>query len=84
MVITTESGSVYKIDERGIMNKYNADGVHVDAWKIWKMKAVPLEVKDMYEVFDLPYSEPEVGKRLYVGGKDAWWLSTPVVRIEHE
>jgi hypothetical protein len=47
------------------------------------MKAVPTDVKDMKEVWDLPYSEPEIGKLLYVGGKDGWWLSTPVVRIEH-
>jgi hypothetical protein len=83
MKITTESGSVYEIDERGIMTKYNAEGRGIDAWKIWQMKAVPTDVRDMKEVWDLPYSEPEIGKLFYVGGKDGWWLSTPVVRIEH-
>ena len=83
MKITTESGSVYEIDERGIMTKYNAEGRGIDAWKIWQMKAVPTDVKDMKEVWDLPHGEPEIGKLLYVGGKDGWWLSTPVVRIEH-
>jgi hypothetical protein len=83
MKITTESGSVYQINERGIMTKYNSSGHGVDSWKIWQMKAVPTDVSSMKEVWDLPYSEPEIGKLLYVGGKDGWWLSTPVVRIEH-
>lgn len=83
MKITTESGSVYEIDDSGIMTKYNAEGRGVDAWKVWHMKAVPTDVKDMKEVWDLPYSQPEIGKLFYVGGKDGWWLSTPVVRIEY-
>lgn len=83
MKIHTVSGSMYEIDERGIMTKYNAEGRGVDAYKIYQMKAVPTEVKDMKEVWDLPYSQPEIGKLLYVGGKDGWWLSTPVVRIEY-
>lgn len=83
MRISTESGSVYEINDRGIMTKYDSDGHGVDSWKIYRMKAVPTDVKDMKEVWDLPQSEPEIGKLLYVGGKDGWWLSTPVVRIEH-
>jgi hypothetical protein len=83
MKITTESGSVYQINERGIMTKYNANGHGVDSWKLYQMKAVSDDVKDMKEVWDMPESEPEIGKLLYVGGKDGWWLSTPVVRIEH-
>jgi hypothetical protein len=82
MKITTESGSVYEIDERGILTKYNANGVGIDAFKIWQMKAVPVYVETMEEIWDMPAGEPEVGKLLYVGGKDGWWLSTPVVRIE--
>lgn len=83
MRVVTESGSVYEVNDRGIMTKYNSDGHGVDSWKIWQMKAVPTDVGDMKEVWDLPQSEPEIGKLLYVGGKDGWWLSTPVVRIEH-
>lgn len=64
------------------MKKYNSEGVGVDAWKIWVMKSVPEDVHDMQEVWDLPVSEPEVGKRLYVGGKDGWWLSTEVIEIQ--
>ena len=83
MKIYTESGSRYEIDERGIMTKYNAEGRSVDSWKVYQTKAVPVDFKDMKEVWDMPPSEPEVGKLFYVGGKDGWWLSTPVVRIEY-
>lgn len=82
MQILTKSGSRYEIDERGIVKKYNSEGVSVDAFKVYVMKAVPLNVETMGEIWDLPESEPEVGKLLYVGGKDGWWLSTEVVSIE--
>lgn len=82
MQILTKSGSRYEIDERGIVKKYNSEGVGIDAFKVYVMKAVPLDVKDMKEVWGLPESKPEVGKLLYVGGKDGWWLSTEVVSIE--
>lgn len=81
MQISTKSGSRYEVDERGILKKYNSDGVGVDAFKLYTIKAVPLDVTDMKEVWDLPESEPEVGKLLYVGGKDGWWLTTEVVSI---
>lgn len=82
MRILTKSGSRYEIDERGIVKKYNSEGIGVDAFKVYVMKAVPLDVSSMKEVWDLPESEPEVGKLLYVGGKDGWWLSTEVVAIQ--
>lgn len=84
MRITTISGSRYEIDDRGVCKKYNSEGVAVDAFKVWAMKAVSQDVPDMKEVWDLPESEPEVGKLLYIGGKDGWWLSTEVVAIEYE
>lgn len=82
MRILTRSGSRYEIDERGICKKYNSGGVGVDAFKVYVMKSVPKDVQNMQEVWDLPESEPEVGKLLYIGGKDGWWLSTEVVAIE--
>jgi hypothetical protein len=82
MKITTWSGSVYEIDDHGIMSKYNAEGHRVDSWKLYHMKAVHTDVSSMEEIFDLPYGLPEIGKLLYVAGKDGWWLSTPVVKIE--
>lgn len=80
--ILTKSGSRYEINEHGIMTKYNSEGHGIDSWKVWQMKAVPTDVENMQQVWDLPDSEPEVGKLLYVGGKDGWWLSTEVVDIE--
>lgn len=82
MQILTKSGSRYEIDERGIVKKYNSEGVGIDAFKVYVMKAVPLDTQSMGEIWDLPESKPEVGKFLYVGGKDGWWLSTEVVSIE--
>lgn len=83
MQILTKSGSRYEIDERGIVKKYNSEGVGIDAFKVYVMKAVPVDVVTMGEVWDLPESEPEVGKLLYVGGKSGWWLSTEVVSIQY-
>lgn len=80
--ILTKSGSRYEIDERGIVKKYNAEGVGIDAFKVYVMKSVPKDVQNMKEVWDLPESEPEVGKLLYVAGKDGWWLSTEVISID--
>lgn len=80
--ILTKSGSRYEIDERGIVKKYNSEGVGVDAFKVYVIKSVPKDVQNMQEIWDLPESEPEVGKLLYVGGKDGWWLSTEVVSVE--
>lgn len=82
MRILTKSGSRYEIDERGIVKKYNSEGVGVDAFRVYVMKSVPKDVQNMQEVWDLPESEPEIGKLLYIGGKDGWWLSTEVVDIE--
>ena len=81
MRITTESGSVYEIKD-GICKKYNPQGVGVDAYKVYVMKAVPSSVLTIGEIYDLPESQPEIGKRLYTSGKGSWWISTRVVSIE--
>jgi hypothetical protein len=81
MVIKTQSGSRYEIVD-GICTKYNNLGTRIDAFKVYFTKALPLDVTQMGEVWDYPFSEPEVGKLLYIGGKDIWWLSTEVVSIE--
>lgn len=82
MRIITETGSTYTINERGICIKHDSSGRGIDAYKVYITKAIPEEVSSMQEVHALPESKPEVGKRLYVGGKDGWWLSTLVVSIE--
>lgn len=81
MKIYTASGSVYDLGER-LCRKYNAEGTLIDAFKVYFMKTVPLKgIETMEEVYDLPNGVPEVGKRLYLGGRDNWWLSTEVVKI---
>jgi hypothetical protein len=82
MRIITESGSTYTINERGICTKHDSSGRGVDAFKVYITKAIPDSTSSMPEIHALPESAPEVGKRLYVGSKDGWWLSTLVVSIE--
>jgi hypothetical protein len=80
MIVITETGSKYVL-EGSICYKYNSKGRGVDAFKLYHMTPVPLDVEDISEVFKLPQGDPEVGKRLYVSGKDSYWLSTKVVEI---
>ncbi len=82
MIIRTESGSRYEIDDRNICTKYSPEGTKVDAFKVFFLKAIPNTVKQMGEIWDYPSGEPEVGKLLYIGGREGWWLSTEVVSIE--
>jgi DNA repair photolyase len=82
MKITTETGSCYVI-ERGICKKLDSAGRTVDVFKVYMTKAVSDEVNSIEEIYELERSEPEVGKRLYISGKEAWWISTKVVRIEY-
>ncbi len=82
MIIRTESGSRYEIDDHGICKKFDSDGNAIDAFKVFFMKAVPTTVTQLGDVWDYPNGDPQVGMLLYIGGKDGWWLSTEVVSIE--
>jgi hypothetical protein len=83
MIIKTESGSRYEIDDHGICRKFDRDGDVVDVFKLYCMKAIPTGViTQIAQVWDYPNGEPEVGKLLFVLGKDVSWLSTEVVSIE--
>lgn len=83
MRIITESGSVYEINDSRVCSKYDSDGKLIDAFKVFFIKAVPDTVRTMGELWDYPNTgKPEVGKLMYVGGKDGWWLSTKVVSVE--
>lgn len=81
MKITTETGSVYDIED-GFCTKYNAEGQRVDAFKVWAIKSVPEVPITWEELHDLPVTSPVVGQHLYVSGKDLWWLSTTIVSVE--
>lgn len=82
MKITTETGSVYEIDDRGICRKYSKDGELLDSFKVFYKYAVPDEVTSVIELYEIPRSEPEIGKRLYIGGMNDSWISTKVVSID--
>lgn len=84
MKITTETGSVYNID-RGLCLKSDSSGTLIDSFKVYVMKVIPDWVTTVEEIYDIPNNPsmtPEVGKRLYLGGKDSWWISTRVIEIE--
>jgi hypothetical protein len=80
--ITTETGSVYDIDDHGICRKYNKSGELIDSFKAFHKCAVPAWVTTTDELYALPKSEPEVGKRLYISGMNDSWISTKVISIE--
>jgi hypothetical protein len=82
MRITTETGSVYDIDDHGICIKTDKDGRRVDAFKPLVMVPVPNKIRTLKEIYALPLGEPIVGQRLYISGIDNWWLSTRVVSVE--
>lgn len=82
MKIATETGSIYDIDDHGICRKYGKDGELIDSFKVFYKCAVPDEVTTTTELYQLPRSEPEIGKRLYIGGMNDSWISTKVVSIE--
>ena len=84
MKIHTESGSLYEI-ENDICRKHNAEGTVIDTFKVFFMKSVPTTgISTIEEVHNIPTGEPEIGKRLYLGGRDSWWLTTEVVKIEKD
>jgi hypothetical protein len=81
LVVTTESGARYEFRGR-LMTKYDRTGEIVDVFKAYAIKAIPVGIKDMSEIYSTPESYPEVGKFLYVSGYEMWWLSTRVVSVE--
>lgn len=79
MVITTESGSQYRIVDE-LCKKYNAEGMIVDVFKVWEMKAVEPWVKTWEDLHEST-EEVQVGMSMYISGRDGWWITTPVVSI---
>jgi hypothetical protein len=82
MKITTETGSIYNIDDHGICVKTDKDGNRIDSFKPLVMIPVPSTVKTFEEIFSLPHGNPVVDQRLYISGIQVWWLTTRVVEVE--
>lgn len=82
--VTTESGSVYIIDERRICNKYDSEGYMVATFKVMSLKALPGNISyySMSDIHEVPEGEPVVGWRMFISGLDPWWVTTPVVSVE--
>lgn len=81
MIITTETGSTYTL-ENGFCVKTNKNGVKVSSFRLWLTKPIPEHVTKMEEIAGLPEGEPAIGQRLYVTGRDEWWVTTRVVSVE--
>ena len=81
MKVTTQSGSVYEIDQN-LCRKFDNTGQLVDTFKVYTIKPIPLHVDSMIDVYDAPEGEPTIGKRLFLAGLGLWWLSTEVVKVE--
>lgn len=84
MEITTESGAKYVI-QSGLCMKTGGDGTKHASFMVFSMKAIPADFTGtISDIYRLPDSEPEVGKCLFVSGRDQWWLSTPVTGINYD
>jgi hypothetical protein len=81
--VVTESGRRYRIDLEGrFWVRIARNGYWEPDERIWSLKvgtelAWPWHAPDAWEDAD----QPEVGKHLFLSGKDVWYVSTPVSRI---
>lgn len=75
--ITTASGSFYIIDN-GYWNKNNG------AWDelMWAHCIEEREYSGIGELSQSKQLPLQVGKSMYLGGFNVWWVSTPIVKIE--
>lgn len=86
-VIKTETGSVYEF-RHGVCTKRDSHGRWLDVFKVFYITGVSPDTKTMDGIFEsisngtLERRLPKVGERMYVSGRDGWWLSTPVVSIK--
>lgn len=80
MRITTESGAVYVLDS-GICYKTGHDGEEYSPFKAWFIKALDDDTFTWDQLRDLPNTGPVIGKRMYISGKEDWWVSTKVISI---
>ena len=76
-VATSESGTTYEFVENYCLR----NGNHI--MKIWSMMAgvdpfIPGESNPTWR----DVTSPEVGKRLFVSGKEGWYASSPIQSVE--
>jgi hypothetical protein len=82
MIIKTESGSRYELDDRKICQKFESEGLNVDTIKADVIRSVSKNVDTLEALKNArKYKEIKVGRRLYIAGTNIWWLSTEIVEI---
>ena len=77
--VTTETGSVYRID---LINRFwrKNDGPfeRLSALQVGTTKCWPDEDPESWSTA----RKPEVGKHMYIASRDSWWVTTKIVSIE--
>lgn len=86
MKIKTSSGSEYLI-ENGMFIKNNHQWNSIWDMYFFDLKDLDVSIKSWETYFEyaktMPKTyEPEVGKHMYISGKDVWWISTKIISVE--
>jgi hypothetical protein len=81
--VVTNSGSVYLIDEEHRSWRKNNEPIE----RIWWCKAFVIDnapnAKTWADISEAAEDRfPEVGEHLYIGARDVWYLSTPIISVE--
>jgi len=86
MIITTETGSIYDL-RNGYCFK-NGEFQFKTWWAYCFDNYEGMKVNELPSAFgeeDTHKRLPvQVGKHMYIGGKDGWWVTTKIVSIEGE
>lgn len=86
MIITTETGSIYDL-RNGYCFK-NGEFQFKTWWAYcfeFEEGMTPEDIPKAFIDEDADRRLPlQVGKHMYIGGKDGWWVTTKIVSIEGE
>lgn len=63
--------------------KTSNTGAKYDSFAIRTVSGLPADFGGtLLDVFQMESKEPAVGERLFISGKDEWWISTPIISID--
>jgi hypothetical protein len=77
-LITTKTGSTYRL-RAGLWSK-NYDPYWEKVW--WAYCIHDEDFAKWANHEEVEHLEIQVGKKLYIGSRDMWWMSTTIVSIE--
>lgn len=80
-VITTESGTIYRIFGGRVARNNTSSFTLIKTPYCIDMEDIK-DATTWTEIAAAPQHPIQVGKLLYVSGRDEWWLSTPIASIE--